>query len=188
MMIRFTLQPFWVRLLISAPILAVFWSAGISLSSSPSPSVLHSVVFAVFVGVALAAWITYSREPAHRALVEALASVDKTGRGQAIAAVVRGDVPSDPELRSVAIRLGSAYLGGKSADQLKRQERQTWMVLVFLGLLCVAGVVVESSVHARLYFVALALISAVVLPLGLLRARRIQRNISTLAEGLPDAA
>lgn len=62
------------------------------------------------------------------------------------------------------------------------------MVLVFLGLLCVAGVVVESSVHARLYFVALALISAVVLPLGLLRARRIQRNISTLAEGLPDAA
>ena len=109
--------------------------------------------------------------------------LDTTERSQAIAAITHGVVPTDPTARSSAIRLGAAYLGGKSDDQLNRQERQTWMVLAFLIAVAIAAAAMNSSKYCGLYYLALVLLPVVALPLGLLTTRRIQRNVALLSEG-----
>jgi hypothetical protein len=189
-MFRLALQPVWVRFLVEAPLLAVFWCASIR----PTPSlgtagIWGTAVSAAFVGVTVAGWFALQRQPRRMALVDAAAGVDKTTRSQAIAAITHGVVPADPTVRSVAIRLGSAYLGGKSAVQLKRQERQTWIILTVIAVSGTAVAVMESSTRARLCLLAVISVGVVVLPLRLLRTRRIQRNVARFSEGsAPPAA
>jgi hypothetical protein len=143
-----------------------------------------TVITALCVGVGLALFLIYQRQPVHKALVEAVAGLDKTGRSRAIAAITHGIAPADPTVHSSAIRLGVAYLGGRSADELKRQERWTWIVLVFLVVVGIAEAVMNSHKGAGLFFLALVLLAVIVLPLGLVRTRRIQRNVALLTEGL----
>jgi hypothetical protein len=142
------------------------------------------VISALCVGVGLALFLIYQRQPIHKALVEAVAGLDKTERSRAIAAITRGVAPADPTVHSSAIRLGLAYLGGRSADELKRQERRTWMVLVFLVVVGIAEAVMNPHDGAALFFLALVLLAVTVLPLGLLRTRQIQRNVALLTERL----
>jgi hypothetical protein len=179
---RLALQPLWLRFLVLAPVLTVLWGVGTRFTSPSSNSA--TVISALCVGVGLALFLIYQRQPIHKALVEAVAGLDKTERSQAIAAITRGVAPADPTVHSSAIRLGLAYLGGRSADELKRQERRTWMVLVFLVVVGLAEAVMNSREDAGLFFLALVLLAAIVLPLGLLRTRQIQRNVALLTEGL----
>jgi hypothetical protein len=111
-----------------------------------------------------------------------VAGLDEAERSQAIAAVTHGVVPADPTVRSSVTRLGAAYLHHRSADQLKRQERGTWILLAILVAVSVAGAVMFSQ--QRLDLLVLLLIAVVVLPLGVLRGRRIQRNVALLGEHL----
>ncbi len=145
-----------------------------------SRSIWSTVIAAIFFGVFLAASFTYGTQRMHTALTEAVGGLDQAERSQAIAAVTHGVVPTDQKVRSAAVRLGWAYLGGKSADQLKRQERRTWIasaVLVAAGI----GLAIMDS-EQRLYFLVLVLFLLVVLPLGVLRTRRIQHNVALLGE------
>jgi hypothetical protein len=91
-------------------------------------------------------------------------------------------VPADPTARPSAIGPGSAYLGGKSTAELKRRERQTWVVIAILVAVAIAGAVLESSVYARLYFLTLGLLVAIALPIAMGRGRRIQRNLALLTD------
>ena len=150
---------------------------------SPGESIWSTVVFSLFFGVALAAFLTYGSQATHKALTEAVAGLDKTERSQAIAAVTRGVVPADPTVRSSAIRLGTAYLGNKSAAQLKRGERQNWIVFAFLIALAIAMAVTNSTKYGVLFYTALALLLVAALLLGVLTTRRVQRNVALLSEG-----
>ncbi|MGH3563682.1 MAG: hypothetical protein ACRDTN_18330 [Mycobacterium sp.] len=182
MLLRLELQPPWVRFLVSA-VLVVFAGVGTSLTlRSPSESIRSTVAFAVVLGVVLAAAYTYTTRGRHTAFVEAVAGLDQAERSQAIAAVARGVVPADQRVRSSAVRLGRAYLGGKSPDQLKRKQRQRWVALAILVAIGIAAAVVGAWL-AGLYLLAAVLLVVVDVRLGVLRTRRIQRNISLLTEG-----
>lgn len=100
----------------------------------------------------------------HTALTGAVGGLDQAERSQAIAAVTHGVVPADQKVRSAALRLGWAYLGGKSADQLKRQERRNWIASAVLVAAGIALAIMDSE--QRLYFLVLVLFLLVVLPLG----------------------
>jgi hypothetical protein len=117
-------------------------------------------------------------------IVEAVAGLDKTERSQAIGAITHGVVPTDPTVRSAAIGLGLAYLGGRSGEQLKRQERQNWIFLALFVALMIICAVLESGLPAKLYFLAVGLFVALVLPLRMRRDRRSLRNVALLTEGL----
>ncbi len=182
MTFRLALQPLWLRFLVLAPLLTVLSGVGTRFTS-PS-SITTIVISALCIGVGLALLLIYQRQPIHKALVEAVAGLDKTERSQAIAAITHGVAPADATVHSSAIRLGLAYLGGRSADQLKRQERRTWMILVFLVAVGIAEAVMNSDEDAGLFFLALVLLAVIVLPLGLLRTRQIQRNVALLTAGL----
>lgn len=104
------------------------------------------------------------------------------GRSQAIDAVSRGVVPTDPDVRASAIRLGRVWLRNKSAEQLKRAEIWTWITFGLLTALSVVAAAVNFN-SDRLFYVVLALLSAMLLPFTLRNSRRVQRNIALLTEG-----
>jgi hypothetical protein len=179
------LRPAWLRFLEQAVYFAVFWAAGKSaLSSSPAADIWHTVIEGFIIGVTFAAILQYQRRPMYRGFVEAVDGLDRTERSQAIGAINHGVVPTDATVRSAAIRLGLAYLGGRSTEQLKRQHRQNWIFLAFVVPVMIACAVLESGLPAKLYFLAVGLFLALVLPLVVRRDRRIQRNVALLTEGL----
>jgi hypothetical protein len=143
---------------------------------------LSTVVSAVFFGVVVGGLMTLRSQAMHKELVEAVAGLDQSERSDAIAAVTHGGMPTDPPVRSSAMRLGSAYLGHRSAEQLKRLEQLSWIMMAVLVAMCIAGAALTIR-EQRLYFLLLALLLAVAMTLAVLRTRRIQRNVALLAEG-----
>lgn len=125
--------------------------------------------------------MAYQGQSAHIAMSEAVAGLDDSRRSEAIGAATDGHVPDDPAVRDAGLRLGIAYLRGKTDAQLKRSERQTWLVLALLA----AGIICLAITGTRIYEVAFAivmlLLCLVVLPLGMLRTRRTQRNVLRLS-------
>jgi hypothetical protein len=183
-MLRLELQPLWVRFPLHG-LLAVFACAvaGVAMRS-PSESIGSKVGVAVVIGVIVAAITTYSTRQSHAALNGAVTGLDRTQRSQAIAAVTRGVVPADQRVRCSAVRLGQAYLGHKSADQLKHQQRGAWVVLAFVVAFIVAiGVLAAASRLwlIDLYLLATVLFIVVAQQLGVSLTRRIHRNVSLLA-------
>ena len=178
MRLRLILQPAWVRFLVSALFLAVWWGLFTSLQSSYEfeGAVLSAIVF----GAALGGYFTVTTQGTHRAAQEAVSGLDRSGRSDAINAVLRGIAPADPDVRASATRLGRIYLRNKSADQLNRAELWTWITFGTLIAAGVAGAVVFNN--DRLPFVVLAVLAAILLPVSLLSSRRILRNVALLAE------
>ena len=179
MLLRLILQPAWVRFVVCALFLAVWWGLFTSLQSSYEfeGAVLSAIVF----GAALGGYFTVTTQGMHRAAQDAVSGLDQSGRSDAINAVVRGVAPADPDVRAAATRLGRIYLRNKSADQLKRAEIWTWVTFGVLVAAGVAGAV--AFANDRLPFVVLAVLAAILLPVSLLSSRRIRRNVALLAEG-----
>ncbi len=174
LMLRLALQPFWVRFVVSAVYASVILGLVISLTS-------RDPILWIIVTVTCAALATSQGQATHNAA----GGLDKRARSQVVAAVTRGVVPANQRARSAAIRLGTAYLGGKSAEQLKRQEPLTWMMVLVVAVVFTALAVMNSSAHPGLaYLAAVLLLLGVlpVLPLGLWSTRRIQRNVALLTE------
>jgi hypothetical protein len=179
MLLRLILRPAWVRFVVCALFLAVWWGLFTSLQSSYEfeGAVLSAIVF----GAALGGYFTVTTQGMHRAAQDAVSGLDQSGRTDAINAVVRGVAPADPDVRASATRLGRIYLRNKSADQLKRAEIWTWVTFGVLIAVGVAGA--AAFANDRLPFVVLAVLATILLPVSLLSSRRIRRNVALLAEG-----
>jgi len=178
--IRLILQPAWLRFLVWAFFLAVGWGALTTLESRVE--IESNILSAIFFGAIVAGFFTATSQATHRGALEALSGLDQTGRSQAIDAVAHGVVPSDPDVRASAIRLGRVWLHNKSADQLKRAEIWTWITFGLLFAAAVAAAAVNFN-SDRLFYGVLALLSAITLLFSSLTMRRIRRNVALLAGG-----
>jgi hypothetical protein len=178
MRLRLILQPAWVRFVVWALFLAVWWGLFTSLQSSYEfeSAVLSGIVF----GAALGGYFTATTQGMHHAAHEAVTGLDQSGRADAINAVLRGVAPANPDVRASATRLGRIYLRNKSADQLKRAQIWSWIAVGVLVAAVVAGAVTFTD--DRLSFVVLAALAAILLPVSLLNSRRIQRNVARMAQ------
>jgi hypothetical protein len=169
-----------VRALVNGVPFGVFYGLFICLSSRSG--VLSTVVTILVMGVGFGLLMAFQGKFIYTELTEAVAGLDETKRSEAIAAVSDGGVPADPAVRNGAIRLGKAYLRRKTDAQLKRQEWWTWLLmLVFVGL-AIYLTATSSSKYEAAFGVVLALLCVIVMPLGVLRQRRIQRNVALLTE------
>ena len=81
-----------------------------------------------------------------------------------------------------ATRLGRVFLRNKSAEQLKRAERWSWLTVGVLIALAVAAAVTNFA-NERVFYLAVAVLAVIVLPFLSLSMRRIQRNVALLADG-----
>lgn len=184
--IRLALQPLWLQLLVSVPLLAVFFGVMVHFRSyPPSESVGRSAISALIFGGTIAVLLAYRGGSTRKALVEAVAGLDEAKCSQAIAAFTDGIVPADPTVRHAAVRLGSAYLRGKTVDELRRQERRGWISVTIVVVLFTVAAVMQSSAYQTLWFLALGLLTAIALPFSILRNRRLQRNYARLAGSPP---
>ena len=106
MRLRLILQPAWVRFVVWALFLAVWWGLFTSLQSSYEfeSAVLSGIVF----GAALGGYFTATTQGMHRAAHEAVTGLDQSGRADAINAVLRGVAPANPDVRASATRLAEA--------------------------------------------------------------------------------
>jgi hypothetical protein len=171
------LQPAWLRFVVWASFLAVTWCALTTLESRDE--IESNILSAIFFGAIVAGYLAGTTQATHRGALAALSGLDQAGRSEAIDAVSHGVVPADPDVRASAIRLGRVWLRNKSADQLKRAELWTWLAFgVLIGLTGAAAVMDFNS--DRLFYVVLALLSAIALPVSLRNSRRIQRNVALL--------
>lgn len=178
MMLRLLLKPAWVRFLVWAITTGVLFGAGNTFMSRSIRGVFFS---GIFFGVFLALFLVFQTHGVHKAATQAIAGLGNAGLSQAIDAVLHGVVPDESEVRAAATRLGEAYLRGKSAQQLKRQERQTWMSLGLIVALDAILVLFNSKGPEGLYFAALGIATVIALPIGMRKTRRIQRNVEVLA-------
>jgi hypothetical protein len=179
MRLRLILQPAWLRFVVWALFLAVWWGLFTSLQSGYEfeSAVLSAIVF----GAALGGYFTATTQGMHRAAQEAVAGLDQSGRSDAINAVLRGVAPADPDVRASATRLGKIYLRNKTADQLKRAEIWSWVTFGVLIAGGVAGAVAFNN--DRLPFAVIAVLAVILLPVSLVSSRRVQRNVALLAGG-----
>jgi len=173
------LQPAWLRFVVWAFFLAVTWGALTTLESRVE--IESNILSAIFFGAIIAGFLTATTQATHREALEALSGLDQAGRSQAIDAVSRGVVPTDPDVRASAIRLGRVWLRNKSADQLKRAEIWNWITFGLLVAAAVAAAAVNFN-GDRLFYGVLALLSAILLPFTSRNSRRIQRNVALLTE------
>jgi len=172
------MRPAWLRFVVWASFCAVAW--GLFTSLEASYDVEGAILSAIVFGAALGGYSTIATQGVHRAAVQAMSGLDQAGHSQSIDAVLHGSVPHDPDVRAAAARLGRALLRNKSADQLQRTEKWTW-VLYALGLAAIAWSVTSSSDDRR-YFLVLGLIWAIGIPISVIRSRRIRRNVARLAD------
>jgi hypothetical protein len=179
MRLRLILQPAWLRFVVWALFLAVWWGLFTSLQSGYEFE--SSFLSAIFFGAALGGYFTATTQGMHRAAQEAVAGLDQSGRSDAINAVLRGVAPADPDVRASATRLGKIYLRNKTADQLKRAEIWSWVTFGVLIAGGVAGAVAFNN--DRLPFAVIAVLAAILLPVSLVSSRRVQRNVALLAGG-----
>lgn len=179
MQLRLILQPPWLRFAVWAPWFAVLWGGLTSLQSRAE--IESTILSAIFFGAAFAGFLTATTQGVHRGGLAALAALSQPERTRAIDAVSHGTVPADPEVRASAIRLGRAFLRNKTADQLKRAEIWIWVTFGILFALSVAAAVTNFA-NERLFYVVLAVLSALVLPLTSRNSRRLQRNVALLTE------
>jgi hypothetical protein len=173
------LQPAWLRFVVWALFLAVTWGLLITLESRDE--IESNVLSAIFFGAATAGLLTATSQATHRESLEALSGLDEARRSQALDAVSRGILPADREVRAAALRLGRVSLRNKSSGQLKRAEIWTWLTFGILFALSVFAAVVDFN-GDRVFYLVLAVLSAIVAPLSSRNSRRIQRNIALLAE------
>jgi hypothetical protein len=80
--------------------------------------VVGAVVSMPITGVGFGLLMAYQTRSMHTTMTEAVDGLDESRRAKAIAAVTAGGVPGDATVRSSAMRLGVAYLSGKSDAQL----------------------------------------------------------------------
>jgi hypothetical protein len=178
--LRLLLQPAWLRFVVWALFFAVTWGALITLESRDE--IESNVLSAIFFGVAMAGLFTATSQATHRGALEALSGLDDARRSEAIDAVSRGVVPADPDVRAAAIRLGRVSLRNKSPEQLKRAEIWTWITFGLLFVVAVAAAVVNFN-SDRVFYVVLAVLCVIVIPVSLRTSRRLQRNIALLSAG-----
>lgn len=173
------LRPPWLRFVVWASFFAVVWGLFTSLQSSYEfeGDVLSAIVF----GTALGGYFTIATQGVHRAALGAMSKLDPAGRSESINAVMHGDVPGDPDVRAAAARLGRVLLRNKSADQLRRTEKLTWVA--YAVVLAATGAAAIGFSENRRYFLVLGLIWAIAIPISMIRSRRIQRNVARLAAG-----
>ena len=174
------MQPFWVRALVTGVPFGLF--DGLFIRRSSPSGVLSTIVTILLTGIGFGLLMAFQGKSSYTELTEAVAGLDETKRSEAIAAVTDGGVPIDSAVRIAAIRLGKASLRQKTDAQLKRQEWWTWLLmLVFVGL-AIYLTATSSSKYEAAFGVVLALLCVIVMPLGLVRQRRIQRNVALLTE------
>jgi hypothetical protein len=181
LMLPLAFQPFLVRFVALAALGTVIFGLIRALASNFSTHHLaHSVILAVAFGLLVGAGLAYAQQTLHNTLLVAVAGLDTSQRSQVIAAVNRGVIPSDPAVRTAAIRCGSAFLRVRSAAELRRNERQSWIATGLAVVACIG----LGLTHGRLYYLGVALLLVVALPLTSLRQRRIERNVARLSQGL----
>lgn len=176
LMLRLALQPSWVRFMGWAAYAAPWW---LMISATWRNSVWSMAIVSV-CSVALA---TYQGQAMQKALTAAVGGLHEIERSEAIATITRGVAPTDLGVWAAAIRLGRAYLGGQSTDQLKRQEQRTWILLAVVAAVFFVLALINSWGHATSAYLVLGLTLLVVLALEPLSRRRIQQNIALFAEG-----
>jgi uncharacterized protein YegP (UPF0339 family) len=172
------LQPFWIRAFAYGVPFAVLF--GLQSSFAQSSRLVSVVISTLIAGAGFGVMMAYQTKSAHTAVTGAVAGLDDKGRAEAIAAVTKGGIPNDRAVRNAAWRSGTAYLGGKSEAQLKRREWLTFVVLTLLVLLLSYLTTLTPSRYEATLYAGLALLCVVALPLGVLRTRRLRRNVALL--------
>jgi len=182
MRLRLALAPNLVRFLVMAVYWAAFWFLGTSLGwGPPEADTRITAIVSLLSGTVFALLLVIWSRARHEQLVDAVAGLDRAGRSQAIAAITRGVVPDDPAVRSSAVRLGMAFLGDRPAQELKRQELLTWVVLAFFTVMLTPIAMFAPGSHPGLFFLGLGLLVLVTCWLDARSTRRVLRNV-TLAQ------
>jgi hypothetical protein len=144
--------------------------------------VVGAVVSMLITGVGFGLAMAYQTRSTHTAMTRRLpGSLNRGARRPSPLSLQAA--PGDATMRDSAMRLGLAYLSGKTDAQLNKAERQTWLLLMLLVAGTAYLVTISISRYEATFYVALALLCLVGLPLGVLRTRRLRRNVALLGGG-----
>ena len=182
MSLRLAVQPFWVRALVYGVSFGVL--LGLFSLSDGSRTVLSALVSTLFTGVAFGVAMAFMGQSVYTGMNEAVVELDTAGRSKVFAAVNDGAVPADSAVRYSAIRFGKAYLRQKTDAQLKRQEWISWLLIpLFVGMAIVGAATISANRYEAGVFLVCGLVFAVRAPRGIMRQRKIQRNVALLTQG-----
>jgi hypothetical protein len=187
---RLVVAPWWVLWLVNAATFTVTLGAICVLGFSrvgASGWTWPLLSIAVFSVVATAL-ITLSRRPIQQSYARTVAGLDLPQRAQAVGALRRGEVPSDPAVLAAAIRIGDLSM----AYRRRVPRWQKWVAWCVPLLWVVGGVLgfVGNDARAGLTWTALALLIAARMAWASHKARRLPGRLELLrsaADSSPQA-
>ncbi|MEE4024432.1 hypothetical protein V1Y59_15205 [Gordonia sp. PKS22-38] len=178
MRFRVMLAPPWVQGLINATIFGVIFGL-LTWMNGNRPMI--AAAGGIIAGIPFGAYLAYRGSDQHRRLTGTLFALDDSGRSEAVSALLHGVVPADRSVAEAAVRLGRAYLGGRSLDNLRKRQRSQMQVMgavAALGVLA-AGLVWDQTGYRNL-MIGLIVVIAVILPLDMYWTTSLYRNIEAL--------
>lgn len=129
-------------------------------------------------GVAVSACLLSMNRGRHRSIAAAVAGLSAAERSAAIAAITTGVVPQDPAVRGSAVRLGTAYLGDRRPDRMRRDRRRAVLTAVVLGA---TGVVATLLGYLKVntgFYLAIVVAVAVAAQLAVVHRQRVQNILA----------
>ncbi|ACA57597.1 integral membrane protein (plasmid) [Mycobacterium liflandii 128FXT] len=172
---RLVVAPWWVRVLANGLALAgiaVVFTIGFVAHFVSQTNWAWATAAAGATGVGYGALITSVRGPIHLRFAATVAGLTVQQRGQALTALRRGDVPSDPRVVAAASRLGALVLAyGRRTHPLQ------W---AFLGAFAAVAVVLRIT-HSQPGFFCLLLVYLAATPTLIWQRRLLKRLPDRLA-------
>jgi len=138
-------------------------------------------------GAAFASLMIYAEQPWRRLHLAALHGLDSHQRRLALAALRRGDAPTDPAALAGAIRVGALSMSFRRRSR-KSQRRQWWLPGLYVAL-AILDLLTHKPRHGLLWL-GFALFFAAYFQALAWRGRRLQRQVEllrTAAAGIPDS-
>lgn len=178
---RFALQPREVQFLVLTVLSGATWAVLFTLASPPDhvwSDVWSTAITALCLGVAVSAWLLYSNRGRRRSMAAAVAGLSAAERSAAIAAVTAGVVPQNPAVRASAARLGTAYLGDRRPDRVRRDRRRAVLTGVVLGATGVVATLLGYVKVSPGFYVAIVVLVAIGAQLAVVHRRRVQNILA----------
>ncbi|WP_078324151.1 hypothetical protein [Mycobacteroides salmoniphilum] len=177
--IRFLLQPWWVRLAVSAAVAAAlyvpFWLLYFG-DSATDPRWLALQAGVVVVAIAVLAFGIQQRQ--HRYCTAAVAGLDKHQRSQAIASLRRGDPPDDPAVLAAATQMGSVIL--ETRKQVPGWLIRLWWLPIVLMISGASLMFYSGGARRGVTYLLLVLMVSALVCWSEYYFRRVQRQMQRL--------
>ncbi|MEE3062617.1 MAG: hypothetical protein VYA67_01450 [Actinomycetota bacterium] len=177
---RLVVAPWWVLWLVNAATFTITLSVicGLGLPGFAASGWAWPLLSVLLFSVIVTALLTRARRPIQQSYARTVTGLDLAQRSQAVKALRRGEVPTDPAVLAAAVRIGELSMAYQRRVPVW-QRRVAWIVPVLWGVAAVLEFL-GNDARAGLTWSALASLVAARMAWATHKARQLPTRVAIL--------